>query len=99
MNKAIVPIFAGGGTRLPAHLGVLKALRSSAKWQADGVVKTSNAPWEALSLYQAHLSHGNETFQAYPNRDSLPFIKQYHFHILIIMRSYINNLTKCLTYS
>jgi len=26
MNKAIVPIFAGGGTRLPAHLGVLKAL-------------------------------------------------------------------------
>ena len=60
-------------------LGVLKALRSSAKWQADGVVKTSNAPWEALSQYQAHLSHGNETFQAYPNRDSLPFIKQYHF--------------------
>ena len=26
MNKAIVPILAGGGTRLPAHLGVLKAL-------------------------------------------------------------------------
>jgi saccharopine dehydrogenase (NADP+, L-glutamate forming) len=60
-------------------LGVLKALRSSAKWQADGVVKTSNAPWEALSEYQAQLSHGSETFQAYPNRDSLPFIKQYNF--------------------
>jgi NTE family protein len=26
LNKSIVPIFAGGGTRLPAHLGVLKAL-------------------------------------------------------------------------
>ncbi|NQY48807.1 MAG: patatin-like phospholipase family protein [Colwellia sp.] len=26
MNNTIVPIFAGGGTRLPAHLGVLKAL-------------------------------------------------------------------------
>lgn len=26
MTKSIVPIFAGGGTRLPAHLGVLKAL-------------------------------------------------------------------------
>ena len=26
LNKTIVPIFAGGGTRLPAHLGVLKAL-------------------------------------------------------------------------
>jgi saccharopine dehydrogenase (NADP+, L-glutamate forming) len=60
-------------------LGVLKALRSSAKWQANGVTKTSNAPWEALSEYQAQLSHGNEIFQAYPNRDSLPFIKQYNF--------------------
>ena len=26
MNSNIVPIFAGGGTRLPAHLGVLRAL-------------------------------------------------------------------------
>lgn len=26
MNNNIVPIFAGGGTRLPAHLGVLRAL-------------------------------------------------------------------------
>lgn len=26
MTRSIVPIFAGGGTRLPAHLGVLKAL-------------------------------------------------------------------------
>jgi saccharopine dehydrogenase (NADP+, L-glutamate forming) len=60
-------------------LGVLKALRSKAKWQADGVVKTSNAPWEALSEYQAQLSEHSETFQAYPNRDSLPFIKQYNF--------------------
>jgi saccharopine dehydrogenase (NADP+, L-glutamate forming) len=60
-------------------LGVLKALRSSAKWQDDGVTKTSNAPWEALSEYQAQLSHGMETFQAYPNRDSLPFIQQYNF--------------------
>jgi saccharopine dehydrogenase (NADP+, L-glutamate forming) len=60
-------------------LGVLKALRSKAKWQADGIVKTSNAPWEALSEYQAQLTDHSETFQAYPNRDSLPFIKQYNF--------------------
>ena len=26
MTTKIIPIFAGGGTRLPAHLGVLKAL-------------------------------------------------------------------------
>ena len=25
-NKKIVPIFAGGGTRLPAHVGILQAL-------------------------------------------------------------------------
>jgi len=62
-------------------LGVLKALRSSAKWQDDGVMKTSNAPWEALSQYQASLSHGIETFQAYPNRDSLPFIE---IHYLLL---------------
>ncbi|PKI16584.1 saccharopine dehydrogenase family protein [Colwellia sp. 12G3] len=60
-------------------LGVLKALRSKAQWQADGMVKTSNAPWEALSEYQAKLADHNEIFQAYPNRDSLPFIKQYNF--------------------
>ncbi len=60
-------------------LGVLKALRSKAQWQADGKVKTSNAPWEALSEYHAKLSEHSETFQAYPNRDSLPFIKQYNF--------------------
>jgi len=60
-------------------LGVLKALRSKAQWQADGVIKTSNAPWEALSEYKAQLSDHSETFQAYPNRNSLPFIKQYNF--------------------
>jgi len=60
-------------------LGVLKALRSKAQWQQDGQAKTSNAPWEALSSYNAKLAQGNEEFQAYPNRDSLPFIDQYHF--------------------
>ncbi|MCO4797985.1 MAG: saccharopine dehydrogenase NADP-binding domain-containing protein [Colwelliaceae bacterium] len=60
-------------------LGVLKALRSKAQWQQNGEVKTSNAPWEALSRYVAQLPNGNEVFQAYPNRDSLPFLKQYHF--------------------
>lgn len=60
-------------------LGVLKALRSKAQWQENGQVKTSNAPWEALSEYQAQLLDSHETFQAYPNRDSIPFIKQYNF--------------------
>lgn len=60
-------------------LGVLKALRSRAQWQEQGQVKISNAPWEALSRYEAKLTDKTEIFQAYPNRDSLPFMKQYHF--------------------
>ncbi len=59
-------------------LGVLKALKSPAKWLADGEEKTSNAPWEALGDYTIKLENGEETFQCYPNRDSLPFIDQYH---------------------
>lgn len=60
-------------------LGVLKALRSQAQWQENGVAKTSNAPWEALSDYNAYLGGELEQFQAYPNRDSLPFKEQYKF--------------------
>lgn len=60
-------------------LGVLKALRSPAKWIGDGQEKTSNAPWEALSEYHATFGQDKEMFQAYPNRDSVPFINQYHF--------------------
>ncbi|RHW76257.1 saccharopine dehydrogenase C-terminal domain-containing protein [Colwellia sp. RSH04] len=59
-------------------LGVLKALKSPAKWLQHGEVGTSNAPWEALADYSIDLAQGSETFQCYPNRDSLPFIKQYH---------------------
>ena len=60
-------------------LGVLKALKSPAKWLNDSAEKTSQAPWEALSDYTIDLPDGSETFQAYPNRDSLPFLQQYGF--------------------
>jgi saccharopine dehydrogenase (NADP+, L-glutamate forming) len=87
-NKHYFRSFCGGFPKNPndfkykfswSPLGVLKALRSPARWQEDGKHKTSNAPWEALTTYQAQLASGSETFQAYPNRDSLPFLKQYHF--------------------
>jgi len=60
-------------------LGVLKALKSPAKWLAQGQEKTSQAPWEALSEYTVSHQGKQETFQAYPNRDSIPFISQYEF--------------------
>ncbi|OKY26183.1 MULTISPECIES: saccharopine dehydrogenase family protein [Thalassotalea] len=58
-------------------LGVLKALTSPAKWLENGVENNSKGPWEALK--DIHISAVNETFQAYPNRDSIPFVKQYEF--------------------
>ncbi|OUS27523.1 saccharopine dehydrogenase [Thalassotalea sp. 42_200_T64] len=58
-------------------LGMLKALKSPAKWISEGEIKTSQAPWEALRDYRVELGSGQETFQAYPNRDSPPFIEQY----------------------
>ena len=60
-------------------LGVLKALKSPAKWIENGEECNSNAPWEALSDYAVTLEQGEETFQAYPNRDSVPFTQQYQF--------------------
>ncbi|MDC0267702.1 saccharopine dehydrogenase NADP-binding domain-containing protein [bacterium] len=58
-------------------LGVLKALRSPAQWLAGGAIRTCQAPWEALSTYTAAFAKGRESFQAYPNRDSLPFMSYY----------------------
>jgi len=60
-------------------LGVLKALKSPAKWLSDDQERTSQAPWEALSEYTVSHLGKEETFQAYPNRDSIPFVSQYEF--------------------
>ena len=58
-------------------LGVLKALTSAAKWLEQGSERNSQGPWTALKDIQ--IEPANEVFQAYPNRDSLPFIVQYAF--------------------
>ncbi|QQX79386.1 saccharopine dehydrogenase NADP-binding domain-containing protein [Shewanella sp. KX20019] len=61
-------------------LGVLKALKSPAQWTQDGEVKQTEKPWLALSAFDMRMSDASlETFQAYPNRDSLPFQQQYGF--------------------
>ncbi|MEV0636790.1 saccharopine dehydrogenase family protein [Streptomyces sp. NPDC050619] len=56
-----------------APLGVLNALRSPARYIEDGAETTADRPWEAT---RRHVVDG-ETFEAYPNRDSLPFVEQY----------------------
>lgn len=59
-------------------LGVLKALRSPSKSIKDGKVWDVDRPWNAISTYEAPLPT-SETFEVYPNRDSLPFMAEYGF--------------------
>ncbi|MCS5704051.1 MAG: saccharopine dehydrogenase, partial [Acidobacteria bacterium] len=61
-------------------LGVLRALKTPARWIENGAERTTDKPWKALSSYVVNLPDGKETFQAYPNRDSIPFAKQYGFN-------------------
>lgn len=87
-NQVYFRSYCGGFPSVPndfkykfswSPLGVLKALKSPAQWLQQGTAKTSTAPWDALSEYHARFEQGTEMFQAYPNRDSLPFMQQYHF--------------------
>ncbi|WP_270725807.1 saccharopine dehydrogenase C-terminal domain-containing protein [Shimia sp. Alg240-R146] len=59
-------------------LGVLKALRSPSRSIRDGKPLDVNRPWDAISSYQAPLQTP-ETFEVYPNRDSIPFMEDYKF--------------------
>ncbi|MET9384588.1 saccharopine dehydrogenase family protein [Streptomyces sp. NPDC002928] len=56
-----------------APAGVLNALRSPARYVEDGAETTAERPWEVT---RRHLVDG-ETFEVYPNRDSVPFVEQY----------------------
>ena len=59
-------------------LGVLRALRSPSRSIRDFSVLEMHRPWEALRSYEAPLDPP-ETFEVYPNRDSLPFMAEYGF--------------------
>lgn len=55
-------------------LGVLRALKQRARWLEDSQVKTADRPWEAIRFMGIA---GGETFESYPNRDSLPYLSKY----------------------
>ncbi|MCD1624763.1 MAG: saccharopine dehydrogenase family protein [Paracoccaceae bacterium] len=59
-------------------LGVLKALRSPSRSIRNFSELRVDRPWNALSSYDAPLPQA-ETFEVYPNRDSVPFIEDYRF--------------------
>jgi len=58
-------------------LGVLKALMSPSVSIRNGKVYTVTKPWESVELYPLPMPWGEDEFEVYPNRDSLPFIGQY----------------------
>ena len=79
--------YCGGVPKIPnpfrykfswSPLGVLKALRSPSKSIKDGAPFDVARPWDAISSYDAPLQQ-TESFEVYPNRDSLPFMEDYKF--------------------
>ena len=54
--------------------GVIKALNNDAKFITKGEIKTVT-PYKSISSY----SINNENFEAYPNRDSTPYVNEYNF--------------------
>ncbi len=58
--------------------GVLKALKSKARSIKDFQELVTERPWHQVEHFTIP-SEDREQFEVYPNRDSLPFIKQYFF--------------------
>ena len=61
-------------------LGVLKALMSTSVSIRNSEVCTVTKPWESVELYPLPMPWGEDEFEVYPNRDSLPFIEQYQMN-------------------
>lgn len=61
-----------------APVGVLKALRSPSRSIRNFTELHVTKPWDAISRYDAPLPTP-ESFEVYPNRDSIPFMADYHF--------------------
>ena len=59
-------------------LGVLKALRSPSRPIRNHAPLDVARPWDAISSYIAPLP-SPESFEVYPNRDSIPFMEDYNF--------------------
>ncbi|WGW04902.1 saccharopine dehydrogenase C-terminal domain-containing protein [Tropicibacter oceani] len=61
-----------------APVGVLKALKSPSRSIRHFSELNVSRPWDALGRFDAPLAVP-ETFEVYPNRDSIPFIADYKF--------------------
>jgi saccharopine dehydrogenase (NADP+, L-glutamate forming) len=69
-------------------LGVLKALRSPSRSLRDFAELRVARPWDAITAYDAPLPQA-ESFEVYPNRDSLPFLQDYRFDPAWCVRDFV----------
>ena len=89
--------YCGGVPKVPnafrykfswSPLGVLKALRSPSRSLRHFSELRVARPWDAITSYDAPLPV-HETFEVYPNRDSLPFIADYRFEPYWKIRDFV----------
>ncbi len=86
-NRHYFTSYCGGLSKEPndfcyrfswSPLGVLRALKSTSVSIRDGLDYTVTKPWTAIDEFPLDMPWGAETFEVYPNRDSRPFLSQYH---------------------
>jgi len=88
-NRVYFRSYCGGVPAIPnkfrykfswSPFGVLKALTSPAQWIEHGSEQSIDTPWKAVTDYKVRTGkRKTEKFEAYPNRNSLPFINDYQF--------------------
>ena len=83
-NRLSFRSYCGGFPRHPdtfrykfswSPLGVLRALRAPARAMSGGRVREVPRVWEAIETFTTR----GEAFEAYPNRDSMPYVDEYAF--------------------
>ena len=71
-----------------APAGVLKALRSPSRSLRNFSELRVSRPWNAITAYDAPLPQP-ESFEVYPNRDSIPFVADYRFDPAWKLRDFV----------
>jgi hypothetical protein len=74
-----------------APRGVLTALLGPARYIEDGVEQVARRPWEATTTHRL----GDEAFEVYPNRDSLPFVAQYGIPERWRLHTFVRGTLRC----
>lgn len=99
--------YCGGVPKVPnafrykfswSPLGVLKALRSPSRSLRNFTELRVQRPWDAITGYDAPLPQ-SETFEVYPNRDSMPFLDDYRFDPAWKVRDFVRGTIRLMGWS